>query len=242
MSDNNNNNATIELLTRIALLLGEELLSEVAFMGAMTTSLLVHEPLNRLKDAHVVTQVLNAGDWPVFHKALQQRGFRLYAKDGLPYRMENDGLVVDFLPNHESVAGYVNRCYRYALGSAEWFILENDLKIKLVTPVWCMATKLEIWKGKGSNHAMISYDMEDIFNLMTGRVKLVNEIRGAEPDVTNFILRGLEALLETDGFEDALSFITSGNIQRQALIFEFLKTMLDDDKQKQDSQERTETT
>jgi len=58
-------------------------------------------------------------------------------------------LRVDFMPADDSL-GFTNRWYQDAIKSSSRYRLDEHTSIKLVNPVYFIATKLEAWKGRGN--------------------------------------------------------------------------------------------
>ena len=82
--------------------------------------------------------------------------------------------------------------------------LEEDLKIRLVAPVYFCASKLEAFAGRGKNDFSASRDLEDLIAVVDGRAELVGEIRAAANDVRSYLAKEIKKLLSIREFTDAL--------------------------------------
>src|SRR5690606_13582234 len=113
-------------------------------------------------------------------------------------------LRVDFMPDNEDVLGFSNRWYAEALHNAQLYTLTNDISIRLVTPPYFLATKLEAWLGRGNADALGSRDIEDIINLIDGRPELLDEMKGAPSPLRQFVAEEISNLLQDTNFEYAV--------------------------------------
>ena len=103
--------------------------------------------------------------------------------------------------------------------------LTLDLTIRLVTPVYFLATKLEAFKGRGKGDTLSSRDIEDILHLVDGRPELVAEVRLAPAEVRTYFAEELATLLDDQYFEYAVSSQAAGNSEREEIIFERLEQL-----------------
>jgi hypothetical protein len=82
--------------------------------------------------------------------------------------------------------------------------MEKELTIRLVTPPYFLATKIEAFKGRGGGDYMASHDIEDIITVMDGRPEIVSEIRNSSDDLKIFLSGTFRMLLAKDEFLDAI--------------------------------------
>jgi hypothetical protein len=76
--------------------------------------------------------------------------------------------------------------------------------VRVVTPAFFLATKLEAFRGWGGGDVFTSHDLEDIVTVMDGRPEIVEEVAGAAVQVRESIAREIQALLDDGDFIDAL--------------------------------------
>ena len=88
--------------------------------------------------------------------------------------------------------------------------MEDNLIIKLITPVYFIATKLEAYKGRGNDASMVSRDIEDILTVVGGLPELVREIKSASIEFQRYIKKELSALLEHSAFDYAVQSTAHG--------------------------------
>lgn len=97
--------------------------------------------------------------------------------------------------------------------------------IRLVTPVYFIATKLEAYKGRGKADALNSRDIEDILNLVDGREELISEVKSSEADVQTYIAAEFSVLLKDNNFEYAVASQARGNDDRESIIYQRLDAL-----------------
>lgn len=218
------------MIKTVARALGDELLGEVAFVGGCTTGLLVSdevtiEGIRATDDVDLIINVVGYTGWNAFQDRLKSKGFRVSLDDEVICRMRFGELKVDFMPDDKDILGFSNRWYKQALAEAQDYQLADDLVIRLLTPPYFVATKLEAYKGRGGDGPLASHDMEDILNIVDGRPELIDEIGSADPQVCDYIAGEVGALLEHDMIDYAIQGVVRGDEGRVDIIFERLEAI-----------------
>lgn len=218
------------MIETVARALGDELLGEVAFVGGCTTGLLVSddvtiEGIRATDDVDLIINVVGYTGWSAFQDRLKSKGFSVSLEDEVICRMRLGELKVDFMPDDKNILGFSNRWYKDALEGAEDYQLADDLVIRLLTPPYFVATKLEAYKGRGGDDPLASHDMEDILNIVDGRPELKSEIEQADPQVRDYIAEGIGALLDHETIEYAVQGVVMGDAGRVDIIFERLEAI-----------------
>jgi len=134
-------------------------------------------------------------------------------------------LKVDFMPDDANILGFSNRWYADALRHANDVILSNGQQIRLISPCYFIATKLEAYNGRGNDDILSSHDIEDLLNVIDGREELLAEIQQAEPDLKNYIAQQINLLVAQDDFDYAVQACALNNSDREAIIFQRLETL-----------------
>lgn len=218
------------MIETVAIALGDDLLKEVAFVGGSTTGLLItdeftKEEVRSTDDVDLIVNVVGYAQWADFQQRLRDKGFMESMDDNIICRMRLGELKVDFMPDDESILGFSNRWYEKALKTAQNYELSEGLIIKLLTPPFFIATKLEAYRGRGGDDPLASHDLEDILNLVDGREELVSEIEATDEDVRSYIAQQIDLLLRHSNFDYAVQSIVRGDKGRAALIFERLEAI-----------------
>lgn len=225
-----------QMLQTVADALGPELLREVAFVGGCTTALLITDAFAReavrfTEDVDVIVHVLGYGNWQRLLTELRQRGFRESPEDEvicrlrLPNALLGRDLLVDFMPDDEAILNFTNRWYRDALQSAAEHALPSATLIRVVTPSYFLATKLEAYRGRGRNDPLGSRDIEDILAVVDGRASLHAELAQAEPALQHYIAQNISALLAHRDFAYAVQSAARQQQAREELIFQRLEAI-----------------
>jgi hypothetical protein len=115
-----------------------------------------------------------------------------------------DVLKLDVVPTDERILGFSNRWYRPAMDTAEEKELEPELRIRVVTAPYFVATKLEAFRGRGHSDYTSSHDLEDLLTVIDGRQTIVEEITAAN-ELRAYIVEEFRALLGTPSFVEGLS-------------------------------------
>jgi hypothetical protein len=94
--------------------------------------------------------------------------------------------------------------YQPAIDEAEEHEILPGITIKVISPPYFCATKLEAFDGRGADDYLASHDLEDIITVIDGRAEIVDEISHAPEDLRDYISGKIRGLLNTRQFLDAL--------------------------------------
>ena len=108
------------------------------------------------------------------------------------------------MPTDENILGFSNRWYLPAIKNSVTIELEPNFEIRLVTAPYFLATKLDAFFGRGKGDYLVSHDMEDIINLINGRVEIIEDIQTSKADLKEFIINSLQGFLDDELFLEAL--------------------------------------
>ena len=183
--------------------------SRVVFLGGSATGFHITdkaEPeIRATKDVDIIVEITSIVAYHRFEKTLMELGFfrKLHEDDPICRWYFND-LIMDVMPTDENILGFSNRWYLPAIKNSVKLELEPDLEILIVTAPYFLGTKLDAFFGRGKGDYLVSHDMEDIINLINGRVEVFEEIRNSEPDLKDFIIKSFQSFLADDAFLEAL--------------------------------------
>lgn len=219
------------MLQKVAEALGEELLDKVVFVGGCTTGLLITDEVTKeavryTDDVDLIIDVLGNADWNNFQSKLKDKGFTVSMEDNIICRMRLGELKVDFMPSDEKILGFSNRWYSQAIDTSSTYALSDKISIKLISPPYFLATKLEAYNGRGGDDPIESHDIEDILNIVDGREELIAEVRAESKELKQYISDQIRSLLKNHGFEHAVQSAArvSG---REDVIFERLDALIE---------------
>jgi hypothetical protein len=120
------------------------------------------------------------------------------------WRHKPTSLVLDAMPADPSILGFANRWQAAALPHAVERALPSGTLIRVITPPYLVATKLDAFAGRGRGDLLASHDLEDIIAVLDGRRELVTEIAASPADVKAFISSAMHSVRDHPRFLDAL--------------------------------------
>ena len=223
-----------QMVGSVAEALGPELRAEVAFVGGCTTAFLltdefVLEQVRHTEDVDLIVHVMGHPGFHALQQALRAKGFKdmpLDPSGNAPVcAMQLGDLRVDFMPDDPQVLGFSNRWYGEALKTATNHDLSENLSIRLVSPPYFLATKLEAYKGRGKGDTLASHDIEDLLMLIDGRDSLIDEVSAAPEKLRDYLAEEFSHLLKDANFEYAVSSQAKGNSEREEILFERIEAL-----------------
>lgn len=221
--------SNIEML-RIAIENLGDLKNELVFVGGCMTELLITdagaaEP-RRTKDVDAIVEAASYAEYNVFSEKLKAAEFREDTSENAPLcRWTKKSTILDVMPLDEKTLGFTNSWYKSAMKNAKECEIISNLTIKIISPVYFCATKMEAFDGRGNGDYLASHDLEDIIAIIDGRVELITEIENAANDVRLYIAAKVKSWLENNKFTDALPghIGSASDLSRLGIVMERLK-------------------
>ena len=217
-------------LRRIAVALGD-LCEQVVFVGGAVAGLLVTDPLaDSVRATRDVDAVVNTSR-ARFHEIeaqVAQRGFERDVRSDVICRWLHSalGVAFDLMPVQPEVLGFTNRWYPYAVETAERVDLGEGARIRLVSAVAFVATKLEAFACRGHGDFLSSHDLEDVHNIVDGREELTGEIADAPIEVREAVAGIFRRLLSNADFVNVFPGLMA-EPARAPLVWARLKMLCD---------------
>jgi hypothetical protein len=222
-------NSNLEQLIATAALLGP-VLGDLVFVGGAVTCLLVTDegaglPRTTL-DVDAIGEITSYAEYTAFGERLRALGFSEDSSEGAPLcRWVHSGTILDVMALDEKILGFSNRWYRAAMEAAATHQLLQDLKIRVVTAPYFLATKMEAFKGWGRGDFFASHDLEDLIFVIDGRSTIVEEVQAETPLLRDYLRAEITGLLVTPGFIDALPGYLLPDAASQARIGTVLRRL-----------------
>lgn len=197
------------LIETVARCLGP-LREEVAFLGGAATSLFLSDPaapeVRSTIDVDVIVEVASRLAYYRLADRLRELGFCEVSDEGAPVcRWRVAGVLVDVMPTLPGVLGFSNRWYAEAFATASAVRIAEDLVIRLVTPPYFLATKIEAFRSRGGGDYRMSHDLEDIIAVLDGRAELVAEVAESGAELREFLGEAFTSFLKQRAFQEAVS-------------------------------------
>lgn len=209
-------------------------LDDAVFVGGAVTPLLITDPaayaIRPTDDVDVIVEVTTRRRYEELENELRERGFRHDTSDEAPIcRWLLGSVKVDVMPTDPDILGFSNRWYIYALHTAARHPLDEELAIRLISPVAFLTTKIEAFRSphrRFGGDFRASHDLEDVLALLDGRPELDREVAEAEPEVRRYLSDAFEDFLNDSRFLDALpGHLEPGptNTERAHLLLERMR-------------------
>ena len=226
----NANDPNVTLLEVVAERLGDDLRSEMVFVGGAVAGLLITDPampaIRPTEDVDLVCQAVVLADYHRVEKSLRARGFVQDMRPQAPIcRWQVGSVVVDVMPPLEEILGFANRWYPLALETAIGVALPSGRPIRLITAPVFLATKLEAFDGRGHGDFLFSHDLGDLLAVVDGRASLLEECRGSPNALQIYLGERFRTLLAQPAFMDAMPGHLPGDAASQERLPELLEKL-----------------
>jgi hypothetical protein len=202
------NDPNLPQLRRIAEALGE-LREQVVFVGGSVAGLLLTDPLAEGVRATTDVDAIVAAGRAAFHQLENELAGRGFVRDMTSevicrWVHRESGLLFDLMPVDDEVLGFSNPWYAYAVQTAESVEIAEGVRIRLLSAVAFVATKLEAFASRGKGDFLASHDLEDVLNVVDGRDELVEEMRAAPAPLRAAVAQAFSGLLANPDFSNVL--------------------------------------
>ena len=216
----------IEMIDVVAQSLGDDLLEKVVFVGGCTTALLVDDVvtlqhIRSTEDVDMIVEVLSKSEYQDLCQKLRQRGFKESVEDDVICRWRLGSMIVDVMPTDQEILGFSNIWYPEAVEFAKSYQLPSNRIIRVVSPTYFLATKIEAFAGRGNNDFLASQDIEDILSLIDGCSSLIADLHAANKKVKSAIAAVIQTFLNESDFEYQVQSVAQDR-QHENLLFERL--------------------
>lgn len=208
----------------------EHLKDDLVFVGGCITELLItdegaSEP-RQTKDVDTIVEAASYAEYISFSEKLKVIGFREDTREDAPLcRWIKEKTILDVMPLDEKTLGFTNSWYQSAMETAEDCEFLPGLTIRIVSPVYFCATKIEAFNGRGKGDYFGSHDLEDVIAVIDGRSELISEMENAQNEVRQYLATKIRTWLENERFMDALPghIGNTSDLGRLRIVMERLK-------------------
>ncbi len=105
------------------------------------------------------------------------------------------------MPTQSEALGFSNKWYQPAFENSIQYNL-GDEKIRIFSPSFFIACKLEAFLHRGDNDGRTSTDFEDIVFLLKNRSIIWKELEEAETNLLIYLKETFKKLMQNDNFEE----------------------------------------
>ena len=167
----------------------EEYAGSVVFTGGATVSFYADRPAGEIRptdDVDILIEIFTHNHFAEVEEKLRKKGFQNDTASGIICRYIINGIIVDIMPTSPGVLGFSNKWYPEAFHHS----IQKDIGdciIKLLSPVYFLATKIEAWKGRGNNDGRTSTDFEDIVFILNNCSTIWDEMRASPVNLKSYL-------------------------------------------------------
>lgn len=198
----------VQRVELVAAALGD-LRDELVLVGGCAASLLIDAPTapppRVTFDVDLIAEVAALHKYHKLEEKFAQRGFkRDIAPEASICRWRLGEVEVDLMPTDEKLLGFSNRWYPLAAASATRLSLPSGAMIHLISAPAFLATKFEAFLTRGQGDPLMSHDLEDIINVVEGRVSIEAEVSAGEPGLRAYLAAQFGSLATMPDFRNVL--------------------------------------
>lgn len=178
-----------------------EMTHSVLFVGGATVSLYTDRPASEVRptdDVDILVELIHYSGYADIEEQLRKKGFVNEQESGIICRFKIHGIIVDVMPTSSNVLGFTNKWYEEGFSKPmEWQLIEG-LSIKLLEPVYFLASKMEAFKGRGGGDGRMSSDFEDIVYVLNNRNAIWDEIEKAPSHLRAYLKNEFQKISQKD--------------------------------------------
>lgn len=198
----------IQRVELVANALGD-LRAELVLVGGCAASLLINAPTapppRVTYDVDLIAEVTALHNYHALEEQFTLRGFKRDMSPDAPIcRWRLGEVAVDLMPTDDAVLGFSNRWYPLAAASATRLELPSGNEINLISAPAFLATKFEAFGTRGGGDPLMSHDLEDIINVIEGRLAIEAEIAASEPILHAYLVAQFADLAALPDFRNVL--------------------------------------
>lgn len=178
-----------------------EMTHSVLFVGGATVSLYTDRPASEVRptdDVDILVELIHYSGYADIEEQLRKKGFVNEQESGIICRFKIHGIIVDVMPTSSNVIGFTNKWYEEGFSKPMEWQLSEGLSIKLLEPVYFLASKMEAFKGRGGGDGRMSSDFEDIVYVLNNRNAIWDEIEKAPTHLRAYLKNEFQKISQKD--------------------------------------------
>ena len=176
-----------------------ELNQQVVFVGGATISLYPDREVFETRptdDVDVLIEILNYSNRASLEEKLRAIGFTHDIESGIACRYKIHGITVDIMPTNDESLGFNSKWYSEGFKKAVNYVIDESATVKILTPPYFIATKLEAFKDRGKNDGRTSQDFEDIIYVLENRSVVWKELSNSDIDIKKYLQMEFDNVLK----------------------------------------------
>jgi len=208
----------------------QDLSHRVVFVGGATTVLYTDDPaIGHIRSTNDVDCTIEISSYLAYTR-LEEKLRRLHfahvvSEDAPVCRWSFENIVVDVMPDDESILGFSNSWYKSGRKNKEAIALPNGTSIFIFPVEYFLASKIEAFNKRGKHDYFGSKDMEDIVTVLDGILTL-ESILARKNKASSFLRQSLSEYAKNEDFLQSLAgHIENGVEERAIRIRDFLQSV-----------------
>lgn len=186
----------------------QELNEKVVFVGGATVAL--YAPIEiafearPTDDVDVIIELASYTNYSQLDEKLRLVGFQNDIESGVICRYRVQGIIVDVMPTNSNVLGFSNIWYPEGFKNAIEVELDSEITIKIFSPEYFIASKLEAFKNRGGKDYRTSTDFEDIVYVLDNCKAIEKHLLTDDNLLRDYFKREFSVLLADDNLEEGI--------------------------------------
>ena len=186
----------------------KELNHKMVFVGGATVALYAPREISYetrpTDDVDIVVELASYMDYSKLDEQLRSIGFQNDIESGVICRYKVQGIIVDIMPTNSSVLGFSNIWYPDGFKNCVDIDLDNETTIKIFSPAYFIATKLEAFKSRGGKDYRTSSDFEDIVYVLDNCVEIETSLSNVDDSLKVYFQTEFSKLLADNSLEEGI--------------------------------------
>lgn len=187
----------------------EHLKKDVVFTGGAVVNLYSTDTaatdIRPTDDIDCVVKAVRRSDYNNFEEQLRKLGFVNDLSGKAPIcRYICKGIKVDFIPTEEKILGFKNKWYAEGFDHAVDFEFEDGFIIKIFSPEYFLASKIDAFWDRGRKDMRLSTDFEDVVFMFNSRKELLSEIKNSSANVLKYIIEKMNYFISHQDIEEGI--------------------------------------
>lgn len=200
---------------------------KVVFVGGATVSLYADSHAGEVRptdDIDILIELWTYAEIAKVEEQLRKKGFEHVVDSKFKYRYKVHGIIVDMMTMDEESLGFVNKWYHEGFKNATDYSIDELHTVKIFSPSYFIASKLEAFKNRSSGDGRTSEDFEDIVYVMENRNEIWKELQESESKLKKYLIEEIKKLQSNSNFEEWIDANTEwGSPPASYMIIEELK-------------------
>ncbi|MGZ4054010.1 MAG: nucleotidyl transferase AbiEii/AbiGii toxin family protein [Bacteroidia bacterium] len=201
-----NKTINIAIVEKVASAL-KELKKEMVFVGGAVISLYTDDPaadeIRPTQDIDMTINLQGFGAWVKMQERLSELGFHPNPEGHAICSYTYQDVLIDIMPSEDGPIGPANPWYQPGFSYLIEMVVQNE-KINILSAPYFLATKFSAFADRGKDYRT-SHDFEDIIYVLDNRISIVEEIKGADETVRNFLVERFKEIKTHLQYEEIIS-------------------------------------